>query len=84
MDELNVYNNAIISLYNQGFSLNYITDFLYKKINTRLKTFNKLSNGELWVSIPKISKADCSGHVYKIIYIDKIKKQKGGNKNGQN
>ena len=84
MDELNKYNDSIISLYNQGFSLTYISNFLYKKVNTRLKIFNKFSNGELWISIPKISKADCSSHIYKIIYIDKIKNKKGGNKNGQN
>lgn len=41
MDELNNYNGSIISLYKQGFSLDYITTFLYKKVNTKLKNFNK-------------------------------------------
>lgn len=74
MDELNKYNDSIIELYKQGFTITYISEFLYKKINTRLKQFNKKSNGELWISIPKISKAECCGHVYNIIYKYKMKK----------
>lgn len=79
MEELEKYNDAIISLYKQGFSITYISDFLYRKINTKLKTFNKKSNGELWISIPKISKVDCQGHVYNIIYKNIMKKLNGGN-----
>lgn len=68
MDELNKYNESIIGLYNQGMTLTYISAFLYKKVNTKLKYFNKKSNGELWVSIPKYSKAECHGHVYNVLY----------------
>jgi len=79
MEDLKSYDNSIISLYNIGFSMSYISDFLYKKVNTKLKTFNKKSGGELWVSIPKYSKANCYGYVYNVIYNYLMKKEKGGN-----
>ncbi len=79
MEELNKYVDSIIGLYQQGFSISYISNFLYLKVNTKLKTFNKQSNGELWVSIPKVSKADCQGFVYNIIYKNIMKKFNGGN-----
>ena len=78
MDELNNYNDSIIRLYNQGFSIKCIADFLYTKVNKRLKTFNKQSNGELWVNIPKISKVNCFGNAYNVIYKYKMKNN-GGN-----
>ena len=74
MEELNKYNDSIIELYKQGLTITYIGEFLYKKVNTRLKQFNKKSNGEWWVSIPKISKENCMGYVYNIIYKYKMKK----------
>lgn len=74
MEELNKYNDSIIELYKQGFTITYISEFLYNKINTRLKYFNKKSNGELWLGIPKISKSNCCGYVYNIIYKYKMKK----------
>lgn len=79
MEELEKYNDAIINLYKQGFSMTHISDFLYGKVNSKLKAFNRLSHGELWVNIPKFSKANCIGHVYKVIYIEKMKKLNGGN-----
>lgn len=78
MEDLNSYNDTILNLYKQGFSIDKISQILFGKINTKLKTFNKNSQGELWVSIPKVSKNQCLGHVYKVIYINKMKKN-GGN-----
>lgn len=79
MESLNNYNDSIIRLYNQGFSINCIADFLYTKVNKRLKTFNKQSNGELWISISKISKIDCMGHIYNVLYKYIMNKNNGGN-----
>ena len=79
MEELDKYNESIISLYKQGFSMSHIADFLFTKVNKNLKCFNRLSHGELWVNIPKVSKANCLGHVYRVIYIEKMKNLNGGN-----
>ena len=79
MEELNNYNESIIRLYKQGFSIKCISDFLYSKVNTKLKTFNIKSNGELWVSIPKIRKENCMGHVYNVLYKYLMNKKNGGN-----
>lgn len=68
MEELNNYNESIIRLYKQGFSINCISDFLFSKVNKKLKSFNKKSNGEWWVSIPKVSKTECMGHAYNVLY----------------
>lgn len=74
MEKLKEYDESIIRLYKQGFSIKCISDFLYSKVNTKLKAFNRNSNGEWWVSIPKISKENCMGYVYNIIYKYKMKK----------
>lgn len=79
MEELNTYNDSIIRLYNQGFSIKCIADFLFSKINTNLKYFNKQSNGELWMFLPKISKTECMGHVYNVIYKHIMNRKNGGN-----
>ena len=78
MVDINNYNETIISLYKQGFSIEFITKNLYKKLNIRLKQFNKQSGGELWVSIPKYSHNYCRSHVYKVI-LDYKKEENGGN-----
>ena len=78
MVDINTYNDTIISLYKQGLSIDFITKTLYKKLNTKLKQYNKKSGGELWVIIPKYSHIYCRSHVYKVIL--KYKKEEiGGN-----
>lgn len=67
MDE---YKNFVIDLYKQNRSISYISDALYKKMNTYLKHRNIKTGGALWVYVPdlKCKKTDCIGYVYKTVY----------------
>ena len=67
-NSLDIYNDYIIDLYNQTRSLNYITQQLYKKCNTKLKAHNKKSGGMWFQFNEKHTKTECSGHVYDTIY----------------
>lgn len=66
--DLNIYNDFIISLYNQSRTIEYISEQLYKKCNTKVKAQNRFSGGVWTVFVPKYTKAQCNGHVYKVIY----------------
>ena len=65
---LEPYNDYIIDLYNQTRSLKYITEQLYKKCNTKLRAYNKQSGGMWFQFDERHTKAECSGHVYDVIY----------------
>ena len=64
------YKTFVIDLYKQNRSISYISDALYKKVNTRLKSRNKKSGGEWWVFVPdiKYKKTECIGFVYQTVY----------------
>lgn len=65
---LELYNDYIINLYNQKRSISYIINALHKNCNTRLKAHNKKSGGMWYEFIERHTKAECSGHVYDVIY----------------
>ena len=64
------YKTFVIDLYKQNRSISYISDALYKKINTRLKARNRKTGGEWWVFVPdiKYKKTECIGFVYRTVY----------------
>ena len=65
---LEIYNDYIIDLYNHNRSIKYITDTLYKRCNTKLKSYNRKSGGMWFQTIERYSKSECCGHVYDTIY----------------
>jgi hypothetical protein len=65
---LNPYNKYIIDLYNQNRSITYIIETLYKRCNTKLKSYNKNSGGMWFETKERHTKAECSVHVYDTIY----------------
>lgn len=82
-EDLKEYENYVIDLYEKNNSIKLITDMLYKKVNTYLKTRNIKTSGALWVYVPdlKYKKTDVSGFVYRTIY-KYITKEKYKNKIG--
>lgn len=64
------YKDYVIDLYKQNRSISFISDALYRRVNTYLKNRNIKTGGALWVYVPdlKCKKTDCIGFVYKTVY----------------
>lgn len=58
----------IIDLYEKGFSINYIIDDVYCRKKAQNYSFYNFGNRKVLICTNNISKAQCRGEVYKILY----------------
>lgn len=60
--------SRIISLYEKGFSINYIVDEVYCRRKAQNYSFYNFGNRKILICTNDISKAKIRGEVYKILY----------------
>lgn len=60
--------SRIISLYEKGFSINYIIDDIYYREKTKNYSFYNLGNKKVLICTNDNTKMKVRGEVYKILY----------------